>query len=163
MLKYADIGSVSHGTLRDEDLFTAFHDELEWQLRRQERTPENRDELDKLQAVYDELSEEFYDADGNLIDSPELSMAINEDLMDALQQFAAPYCYFGAHPGDGADFGYWFSADAIEDLPKYSSHEEADEDRHSNPSEFRGDYCIVNDHGNVTIYSDSREIIGEYV
>lgn len=34
------------------------------------------------------------------------------DLMGALNDFALPFCYFGANVGDGADFGFWVDWEA---------------------------------------------------
>jgi len=83
---------LAHGTLRDVDLVEAFHSELEWQISRQERTAENRDELDKLSAVLGECGDECWDADGNVVEDGELlGEWINERLIDALNAFAAPY------------------------------------------------------------------------
>ena len=88
-LKMASMGSVSHGTLRSQDLVESFYNELEWQLQRQDRTPENREEIDKLHNV---LGDECWDADGNVVDDEELlSQWINETLIDALNQFSPAY------------------------------------------------------------------------
>lgn len=145
MLKHAELGTVSHGTLVSQDLFVAFHDELETQLGRQERTPENRDEIDRLWSVYHALSEKFYDDDGELInvDTEEMDYA-NETLIDALQQFAGPFVMFGSHPGDGSDFGYWFDSDSLENAVQEGDCIKVD----SMPSYV----AVVSDHGNVTVY-----------
>ena len=34
-------------------------------------------------------------------------MYLLEDLFNALNDHAPIGCYFGSHPGDGSDFGYW--------------------------------------------------------
>ena len=126
MFKLASVGSVSHATLKSDDLVAAFYNELEWQLQRQERTPENCEELDKLHNVLGECGDECWDDDGNVIDDEDvLSEYVNEALPNALNCFSPPYTYFGAHCGDGSDFGYWPSCDAIDELPSYEDTDEA--------------------------------------
>jgi hypothetical protein len=86
--RIAEIGSVSWGTLRDDDLIAAFTAEL-YRL-----DPELAD------AIVEE----------HRLDSE--TCWLLEHLFDALDQFAPEGCYFGAHMGDGADFGFWpFEAD----------------------------------------------------
>jgi hypothetical protein len=141
------IGSISSGTLRAEDLLEAFASELEGvtlthgdELSR----PENFSQRDRINSlIWDarECDPDSMDADG-----------LVEELIDALNEYAAPYTYFGAHPGDGADFGYWPSLDAIEELPVVADSDEA--------RELGEDCRRVNDHGNVTVYGgDGEEIL----
>lgn len=160
MIKHASLGSVSSATLNPNDLLEAFWNELECQLNRQERTPEMRDELDKLRNVLETCQDECWNEDGDIVDNdPELcdspvDFYVNEALPDALQAFAPPYCYFGAHEGDGADFGYWPSMEAIRELPTYNDLSEV-------PDDIGEDYAVVNDHGNVEVYSaDGKSILG---
>ena len=155
-LKMASMGSVSHGTLRSQDLVESFYNELEWQLQRQDRTPEDREEIDKLHYVLGDCGDECWDADGNVVDNEELlSEWINETLIDALNQFSPAYCSFGAHEGDGSDFGYWPCMESIEELPTYDDTDAAKEAGET------GDFKVVSDHGNVEVYSaDGKSILG---
>jgi len=124
----ATIGTISHGTLRPEDLLRAFADELE-----------------------------YLDADGKyaeLIAEARAGDDVVAELEDALNEFAPPYCYFGAHPSDGADFGFWPDMDAIAELPLVADPADVPE----------GTECaFVNDHGNVTVYGADGRVILELV
>lgn len=87
----ATIGTISWGTLRNQDLLGKFARELEW-LTNATRT----DAETKLIA----------DADSVDPDTEEASEIVNE-LFDALNEHAPDGCYFGSTEGDGSDFGFW--------------------------------------------------------
>lgn len=153
----ASIGSVSHATLRSIDLFNAFYHELEYQLSRQD-APEARSELKDIRELFDELTDEAFDENGDAIEGDDLEYYLNERLYDALDKFAPPYCYFGAHPGNGSDFGYWPCNECIDELPKFADLDEVPDDQDD-------DFAIVNDHGNVTIYAVTKayKVVAEFV
>lgn len=157
-IKPASLGSISHGTLRTEDLLSAFISELEWHVSRNGdyfSRPENFGERDKLANLIGEAQDCFAE-DGEEIDADkehEASDLVNETLPDALNSFAGPYQYFGAHCGDGSDFGFWPDMMAIEELPTYDDTDAAKEAGETN------DFKVVSDHGNVEIYSASGESI----
>ena len=140
MLKHsAQLGSISTGTLRSEDLLSAFASELEW-LGNEDDKPLIFEANAMLEA--EELDEN------------EAADLVN-DLIDALSEHAPPYCYFGAHEGDGADFGFWPSMESIDELPCIENVEGEDL-----PTE---DHRYVNDHGNVTVYDGNHNVILELV
>ncbi len=86
------MGSISWGTLRSKDLVRSFTSEYE----RLGGRPSNIRRFDNviignnLSASHDE----------------ELTWAL-EDLFELLNEMAPEGSYFGAHEGDGADFGFW--------------------------------------------------------
>lgn len=67
------------------------------------------------------------------------------------QGYAPDYCYFGAHPGNGSDFGFWLCEDwqqmARDDGVLFVN------DMSEVPDSYRGMACHVNDHGNATLYN----------
>jgi hypothetical protein len=148
-IRYATIGTISHGTLRNEELLDAFASELEYQVSR------NADAWasDDGRALRDRLMTLIGDARETDPDS-EFASDIVSELSDALGEFAAPYCYFGANEGDGSDFGFWPSMDAIAELPRISD-----------PNELpTGENCaFVNDHGNVSVYDGEGNLIIDFV
>lgn len=91
-------GTVSWGTMRNEDLIPCFisylranWDELSVETRQGVNAIEYA--LDGWGAIYYEASEEAYS---------DLAW-----LFDALNDLAPEGYYFGAHPGDGSDYGFW--------------------------------------------------------
>jgi len=151
--KCAQIGSISHGTFRDQDLLEAFANELEWQIRRNGEyysRPENFAERDRLNAMVGDAWDCFGD-DGEILEDKqeEASELINERLMNALDELALPYCYFGAHCGDGTDFGFWpMDIKDIKGQVGFVSTKEQDY-----PSDgFVGEWLHINERGNCTLY-----------
>lgn len=164
----ASLGSISHDTLRTQDLLSAFLHELEWNIRRNGAffsNPENFALRDKLNSLIGD-AQDCFDEDGNDIDpkkEDEASELINETLPNTLTEyFAPPYCSFGAHEGDGSDFGYWPNWGEIDDLPQVSDN--SDEAITAEQSDdYRTDVRYVNDHGNTTIYGADGSILLELV
>ena len=125
----AEIGSISIGTLKTAVLLQAFADCLQ-----------------DLSGDATTLPEEV----GRFLAQPEVYQtdAEADELLDALfyelDTLAPEYCYFGAHPVNNTNFGFWISDDALQmavtdgeiisldDLPSFLYH--------------------VSDHGNPTLY-----------
>ena len=99
-IKYP-IGSVSSGTMRTEDLIPTFVVELMFQSTRRDSGVSDRESHRGLAMRVGRAIREdgYYDTDASNSDL--------ESLFDALDCYSAPYCYFGSHPGDGADYGWW--------------------------------------------------------
>lgn len=160
-IKPANIGSISHGTLRTGDLLNAFANEIEWQINRNGEyfsQPEHFLFRDKLNNLAGEAFDMFDESGETLLpekdESGEASEMVNE-LQDVLSNnFAPMYGYFGSHEGDGSDFGYWVNIDDVKDEVGFvssKSQEFPDED-------FRGAWLHVNERGNCVLYV--REVAG---
>lgn len=126
----AALGSISSGTMRLDDLIPAFVSELEYLAD---------------DGAFAELIRE-----ANVLEDYESDDAgyILEELFDALNSYAPSYAYFGAHPGDCADYGFWLCEDfqalmrddgvlPVSDLAEI-------------PAEYDGPVLLVNDHGNAS-------------
>lgn len=87
------VGTVSHGTLRNEDLIPDFFDALESYV------PDKAQEIKSDKDYYYILEFGHYDT--------ETAYYLLEDLIDCLNDIAPEGYYFGAHIGDGSDFGFW--------------------------------------------------------
>ncbi len=128
MSKTAQIGSVSHGTMREEDLIVPFAD-----LLAEARSLEWDDEADEY--VQDDIG-----TPGEVLHA----------LFDALGNYAPDFCYFGAHPGDGSDYGFWVCEDAQEMVRDNGGLIVSDTSEV--PEDFNEYVLHVNDHGNMTLY-----------
>lgn len=154
------MGSVSEGTMRPEDLIPAFTSELEYRLRHASMPRKQRAEHSKLLREIEKRMtpcEETEDGD-NYYESEDADYDL-EALFDALECYAGPYFYFGVHPGDGADYGYWLSENWDQDFVCGNLLDKADmtcsvkvNDLSEVPAWFRGEVALVNDHGNVNLY-----------
>ena len=103
-----ETGTIIHGTLLNYDLIEAFVTELEARSVGSNDAEVKsliieanevcalgmRDGKDAVNYPADDAAADYY---GWLI----------TDLSDKLDELAPEGYYFGAHPGDGADFGYW--------------------------------------------------------
>ena len=151
--KFAPFGTVSHGTLRTEDLLDSFARELEWQVQRNADYFQS-DDAARLQR--DHLLSLVWDARECDPESEDADYLVNESLPDALQAFAPAYGYFGAHPGDGSDFGFWLSDDELADFDGLQVADTSEV-----PEDYNGEVLHVNDHGNATLYAAERGQLSE--
>tara|TARA_R110000803_G_scaffold210841_1_gene284280 strand:- start:6035 stop:6499 length:465 start_codon:yes stop_codon:yes gene_type:complete len=143
MKAYHPIGTISHATLRTEDLLDSFADALETAIATVE-WPDGGHEIGYREVIMNGFIQGIREArmlSALLkLDSEEWQNAasemVNETLIDALDSFAPPYCCFGAHEGDGSDFGFW---------PMYDDETLAE----ARESGYRVDVSV---HGNVVLY-----------
>lgn len=93
--------SVSHATLRTEDLTSAFESWLEsvdpTGFKHLTERKERFFEEFPTTGEYDFLEEDW----------------LNEELFYILNEYAPEGYYFGSHPGDGSDFGFWEDTDEV--------------------------------------------------
>ena len=167
------IGSISHGTMRPEDLIPCFMDALD-SIREDLSSggPENVATVSRIDDFLGEIEHNMnveidFDSDEPGYFDGDECMEDLSALEDMLNEFAPPYCYFGSHPGDGADYGFWPMMDSLEedalngDVLKINAGDEWPEDEIRERVEMD---CIsyvleVNDHGNVTLYTtDHKEV-----
>lgn len=91
---HADLGaSVSHGTMRPQDLIPRYMNVI-------------RDTPEYLQIMHIVPSHALEDDGAAWWDSEDAAFFL-EDLVDTLENYAPEGYYFGSHPGDGSDYGYW--------------------------------------------------------
>jgi len=143
----ATLGSISSETLRTEDLLPACLDTL--------------NALIEDATVYKDLRSNAvawcnqYGANPDMIpdQAAEDGSEIVNELVDALNEYAPAYAYFGAHEGDGADFGFWPRIDALEETARYKPNEVLKLNAGDEPSYIMS----VSDHGNVTLYRVTLE------
>ena len=108
------IGSVSSGTMRAEDLIPCFVDLLDeykedLSLSLPVGATFGQTEAVKMQvAAIDNLLAgiEQRMKDQDYYESEHCDWDL-EELFEQLNAAAPDGCYFGAHPGDGADYGFW--------------------------------------------------------
>lgn len=97
----AEIGTVISGTMRPQDLIPAFLDVL------RELNPPTYQQIMIPGAGFSVIPSSVWETkDDPWYDSEEAGWIL-EDLFDALDACSPENCYFGAHPGDGCDYGFW--------------------------------------------------------
>ena len=93
-------GTVIHGTMRAQDLIPAFLDTLA------EVCPESYEGY--MCTAFPPVPAYVQDEgdDSEWWDSED-ALWLLESLFDQLNEAAPEGYYFGAHPGDGSDYGFW--------------------------------------------------------
>jgi len=146
------LGSISHGTLRSQDLLPAF---LETLTALGGEIPKDLECTSHIEYWnWPSLDTTACDDDDEFWASEEASWDM-EALTDALQTLCPPFVYFGTLEGDGADFGFWPDRDAL------------DENLRPDTAEGNGEYFLwedevivqVSDHGSVTVMDLERHVI----
>ena len=93
-------------------------------------------------------------------ETTETAVWLVDNLEEALNEYCPPFIYFGTHPGDGADFGYWPDMDALEDALRYGEDTDDDETRYLPEDNV---LVHVSDHGNVTVMDMDRQVLWSVV
>jgi hypothetical protein len=138
------IGSVSYGTMRPEDVIPRLcATAREYGIRNRELSEIERN-MRRKPMYFDDCAADW------------------DFLVDLLNCHLAPYMFFGAHPGDGSDFGFWPDVDgalqAADDGDMLKVFDTADV-----PNNYRGFVLEVNDHDNVTLWNVKRGGVWEEV
>lgn len=142
--QYGSIGTVIEATMRPEDLIPAFCEELRtlghkskelYNIERRFESATRPDELGKY-VNYFETEDSQWDLDS---------------LFDMLEEHAPAWMYFGSHPGDGSDYGFWVSENIEYDFDGLEVDDTSDV-----PEDYSGEVLHVNDHGNMTLYACKR-------
>ena len=152
------LGSISHGTLRPQDLLPAF---LETLTARGGEVPRGLECGKYIEYLnWPGPGTAACDDDDAFWESEEATWDM-EALTDALQNICPPFVYFGAHEGDGSDFGFW------------PDMERLNEEMRNTTSDFQADNCWtladdgvivhVSDHGNVTVMDMERNVLWSVV
>lgn len=147
-MKQAEIGSISEGTLRTADLIPAFLDVLRGLVE-----IVDTDVLKRIREIEEAMDEDGY------FDTEDAGFDL-EDLYNLLDEAAPPYCYFGAHEGDSACFGFFYDEDAYREAVREgevmqvedTSYLDAALDRHVQEHDVPEYVAVVSDHGNLTLY-----------
>lgn len=146
---YAKLGSVSHGTMRPEDLIPCLCEEylaLFARTGRRTVSPTVR-RVRRIAKQFDRENTEYdFFTEGFLNESLEF-------LFDAMQEYAPPLASFGAHEGDGSDYGYWLADPDLTELAA-SCETPVYDDLAMVPEHYVGTFLIVN--GNTSCYERTK-------
>lgn len=106
---FAPLGTVSAGTLAMPDLASAFVHAL----CRLARLDSNEDRAKAAKRAAADTMDLLVKPAHTSEETHQLSEEVSETLVNRFETYAAPYVYFGAHIGDGADFGFWPCEDSL--------------------------------------------------
>lgn len=115
-----EIGTVSWGTMRPQDLIPSFLDVLHAHASKETCRRIHRTYADVFRSIgqlaiyHRDPWEVFIETSAT---HEETAGFLLSDLFDALEETAPEGCYFGAIDGDGADYGFWPSEPEEETYP----------------------------------------------
>lgn len=138
-MQTAQFGTVISGTLLTSDLLPAFMDELMYH---------DEERAHQIAESYGDFDFDGPDYD----DDTEAAQWIIDDLMDALNEYAPTYGYFGAHAGDASDFGFWPDWDSINEAVHSGELAKIDDPCQLDLIIDVDEALHVSDHGNATLY-----------
>ena len=134
------LGSISHGTLNSDDLIDAFMATLDELVEALSLSDDGQETVEFVGYAYDVMG---------MVERERTGGPDDFELVDALSQvlseFAASGTYFGAHEGDGSDFGFWPDIDYLSEINHVGDPCELD-------TMGGSEAVYVNDHGNMTFY-----------
>jgi len=161
-----ELGSISTGTLRPEDLIPAFNNAL----------------TQIHDGHYYDIDEMMDDETGNAAEfgkqpsHDELQRRVVDRLMDELQDACPQFVYFGTHEGDGADFGFWPDSNSLDEalynqtgaphldnVPSYCLPMHQDYPYGEITLEDDNVIVQLSDHGNVTVMDMFRNVLWSVV
>lgn len=104
--------TLSEATMLSEDLIPSFIDFLESVA----EDCEIIEDVESLKEEVDKLELEENTGYGTYYkDQEEASWLLNEQIWDLLNDIAPDFTYFGAHPGDGACYGFWTEEESLKE------------------------------------------------
>ena len=150
------LGSISHGTLRTQDLLPVF---LETFMALGGNVPADLECGSYIEYLnWPNPETTACDEDDKFWDSED-AMWDMEALTDGLNNLCPPFVYFGTLEGDGSDFGFWPDRDAIEEIMPLDRNVGEGDDEIT----IDGVIIQVSDHGNVTVMDMDRNVIWSVV
>ena len=136
------LGSISTGTLRTQDLLEAFHSTI------------------AASGTPPALAEDGYIDGGARYSDGELLEVYTEQL----ESLCPPFVYFGTHPGDGADFGFWPDMDRLNEEIQWVKQTPASDEVVLDDNDPNNPIIVhVSDHGNVTVMDMERNVLWSVV
>jgi hypothetical protein len=130
-------GIVSHGTTDPKELVVRFMEVLDDQKKRSAQHVKLTRDIIRRWGTKEYFESEVMKRDVEL-------------LVEALNDYAPDYFFFGSHPNNQSDYGYWLCEDwemMMEDDGGVKVY-----DLDEVPPDHHGPVALVNDHGNVTMY-----------
>ena len=155
------LGSISTGTLRTEDLIPAFTYTM-GELTHNPISNTSKYPNEAMAKLWDEAIHLIGTDQWWTIDPEDSGVdGLLNDLTDALNELCPPFVYFGTLEGDGADFGFWV------DMNDFDESRRLDGNYQGNPEEVwhvaENVISHVSDHGNVTVMDMERNVLWSVV